>query len=96
MCELTTINIDNKIEATGQILKIQLKSTKNGGSYISEENDDSFVFNASSKDIEYWNKHLLPVILVVYVEKENMLYAKSIDKTLAIKEKEFLKKTKNI
>lgn len=82
--ELTTINIDNKIEATGQILKIQLKSTKNGGSYISEENDDSFVFNASSKDIEYWNKHLLPVILVVYVEKENMLYAKSIDKTLAI------------
>jgi len=80
--ELSSINNDNKIEATGQILKIQLKSTVNGGSYITEDKPDSFKFIANSNDIEYWNKHLLPVILVVYIEKEDKLFAKTIDKTL--------------
>lgn len=97
--ELTIVNIDNKIEATGQILKIQLKSTKEGGSYISEDDNDSFCFNASSKDIEYWNKHLVPVILVIYVEKEDKLYAKTIDKNLSINKNTIkipFDKTKNL
>ncbi len=80
--ELTSVNEDNKIEATGQILKIQLKSTVKGGSYIVDENDDSFKFVAQKNDIDYWNKHVLPVILVVYIEREDKLYAKTVDKTL--------------
>ena len=77
--EITRTNADGKIEATAEILKIQLKSTEKG-SYIHKENEESFVFYPTNDDLEYWSKHLLKVVLVIYVAKTDTLYAKEIPK----------------
>lgn len=82
--ELTKYTNIGKTEATGDILKIQLKSTKQKG-YITNETDNNFEFIAKTQDIEYWNNHPIPVILVVYFENEDILFAKKIDKEFVIK-----------
>lgn len=82
--ELTRITDNRKTEATAQILKIQLKSTLTG-SYINNETEDSFEFVAKTNDIEYWNKHDLPVVIVVFFVKTKELYAKIVDKNLVLK-----------
>ncbi len=82
--EITRKTINGKIEATSEILKIQLKSTKLKG-YISSEDVSSFDFIANTQDIDYWNEHIIPVILVVYFENEDKLYAKKIEKGMVIK-----------
>lgn len=63
---------------TGEIMKVQIKSTETG-SYISEESDDSFNFTGKQEDLEYWLNHKLDVILVVFFVKTNALYAKKIE-----------------
>lgn len=82
--ELTKPTSDGKREATGNIVKIQLKSTKEK-SYIANESESSFDFIAKTNDIKYWNSHSLPVIVVIYFEKENLLFAKEINKSLVLK-----------
>jgi hypothetical protein len=82
--ELTKFTNVGKTEATGDILKIQLKSTKLKG-YIANDIDNSFEFIAKSQDIEYWNSHPIPVILVVYFENEDLLFAKKIEKEFVLK-----------
>ncbi|SKC45894.1 DUF4365 domain-containing protein [Ohtaekwangia koreensis] len=76
--ELTSIRSDGKLEATGEILKIQIKSTLKG-SYIHKETEDSFEFRARNEDVEYWRKHRLDVILVIYDDRNELLYAKKIE-----------------
>ena len=51
--ELTNVTSDGKLEATGEILKIQIKSTLKG-SYIHKETEDSFQFKPRKEDAEYW------------------------------------------
>lgn len=77
--ELTKKTDMGKIEATANVLKVQVKSTRTG-SYIGKEDDNTFEFIAKDHDINYWNSHHLPVILVVYFEKEDKLFAKTVDK----------------
>ncbi|PQJ77685.1 DUF4365 domain-containing protein [Polaribacter porphyrae] len=82
--ELTKITNDGKKEATGEIIKVQLKSTKEK-SYICNETVDSFDFIAKTNDIKYWNDHKLPVVVVMYFEKEDLLFAKKVNKNLVLK-----------
>lgn len=80
--ELTTRNANGKLEATGEILKVQIKSTTKG-SYIHKETDTSFEFKPREEDVDYWNKHKLDVVLVIFDDSTNRLYGK---KTLKIDE----------
>lgn len=82
--ELTRRTENGKIEATASVLKIQLKSTKTE-SYINKNTEDSFEFVAKTNDIEYWNKHDLPVVIIVFFVKTKELYAKIVDKNLVLK-----------
>lgn len=77
--ELTARNSSGKLEATGEILKIQIKSTTKG-SYIHKETDTSFEFKPREEDIEYWNKHKLDVVLIIFDDRTNKLYSKKIQK----------------
>jgi hypothetical protein len=83
--ELTARNSSGKLEATGEILKVQIKSTTKG-SYIHKETDESFEFKPRVEDVEYWNKHKLDVVLVIFDDRTNKLYCK---KTLKIDEGHF-------
>jgi len=85
--ELTASNSSGKLEATGEILKVQIKSTTKG-SYIHKETDASFEFKPREEDVEYWNKHKLDVVLVIFDDRTNKLYCK---KTLRIDEGHFKK-----
>lgn len=76
--ELTAYTQDGKKYATGEIIKVQIKSTK-AGSYIHKETDESFEFHASDNDVEYWNMHNLDVILVIYDVEKDLLFAKKIN-----------------
>jgi len=75
--EFTITDENNKKVVTGEILKVQIKSTETG-SYISKENENSFDFKAKKEDIEYWKNHKVSVILVVYFTKTDELYARKI------------------
>jgi hypothetical protein len=77
--ELTSTNNNGKLEATGEILKVQIKSTLRG-SYIHKETDQSFEFKPREEDVEYWNKHKLDVVLVIFNDNSGLLYAKKISK----------------
>lgn len=75
--EFTYTDDNKRIVASGEIIKIQIKSTETG-SYIHNETDSSFDFKATSNDIDYWNSHKVAVILVVYMAKTEKLYARKI------------------
>jgi len=75
--ELTSLTSEGKTEVTGEILKVQIKSTLKG-SYIDKENETSFEFKPRSQDVDYWNNHKLAVLLVVYDDRNKTLYCKKI------------------
>ncbi|MBS1977840.1 MAG: DUF4365 domain-containing protein [Bacteroidetes bacterium] len=77
--ELTSKNTQGKLEATGEILKIQIKSTLKG-SYIHKETAEAFEFTPREDDIEYWTKHKLDVVLVIFNDATDELFAKKITK----------------
>jgi len=76
--EIVKKNEDGHLEVTGEILKIQLKSTEKG-SYISNETETSFEFSGSSDDLNYWKNHKLSVVLVIYFVKTQTLHAKKVE-----------------
>lgn len=82
--ELTRTNDEGKTEATGEIIKIQLKSTALK-SYVTNETNNSFDFIAKDNDLKYWKEHSLPVVVVIYFVDGDKLYAKKIDKSLVLK-----------
>ncbi|WP_224043907.1 DUF4365 domain-containing protein [Paraburkholderia unamae] len=65
----TDVGIDAQVEIceggepTGQIIALQIKS---GVSYFDKENTDAYVFRGRTRHLEYWLKHSLPVVLVLY------------------------------
>jgi len=75
--EFTRTDENNRKVVTGEILKIQIKSTETG-SYISNETETTFDFKARNEDIEYWKNHKIGVILIIYFVKTNELYARKI------------------
>jgi hypothetical protein len=48
---------------TGKLIALQIKS---GKSYLREKTKDAYVFRGSPRHLEYWLKHSLPVIVVLY------------------------------
>lgn len=77
--EFTSITANQRIEVTGEILKVQIKSTERG-SYIHNESSESFEFHATMDDFEYWSQHHLAVVLVVYDARNDLLYATTVPK----------------
>ncbi|MEE1945844.1 DUF4365 domain-containing protein [Pedobacter sp. KR3-3] len=69
-----------KMIASGQIIKVQLKSTASSNSYIKNQTDDGFTFYATQDDFEYWSAHNLGVILVIYDSQKDRLFARKITK----------------
>ena len=76
--EISLTNEDGKIEATGERIKFQLKSTESDNSYIQEESDNEFKFYANKDDVEYWARHKQDVLLIIYDVRKDKLYGKKI------------------
>ena len=77
--ELTEKNSEGKIEATGKILKVQVKATSSYNSYMKDETETTFEFYARQDDLDYWKKHNLDLVLIIYDEKTDKLYAQRIN-----------------
>lgn len=80
--ELTAKNQEGKIEATGEILKVQIKATGSFNSYMKNETETNFEFYAREKDLEYWKKHNLDLVLVIFDDLSEKLYARKITDNL--------------
>ena len=76
--EISRTNEEGKVEATGERIKFQLKSTESDNSYIKSENDIDFKFYATKDDVEYWSKHKQDVLLLIYDVRKDKLYGKKI------------------
>lgn len=76
--EISMTNQEGKVEATGERIKFQLKSTESDNSYIQDETDEQFKFYASKDDLEYWSRHKQDVLLVIYDVRKDKLYGKKI------------------
>jgi Domain of unknown function (DUF4365) len=57
--------------ATGKLIALQIKS---GKSYFKEKISDGFVFRGDIEHLEYWKKHSLPVLLVLYHTDDEIAY----------------------
>jgi hypothetical protein len=78
--EPTFKNEEGKVEASGQKIKIQIKSTSTFNSYIKNETESSFTFYASASDMDYWSRHLLDVVLVIYDDRTGKIFAQKLPK----------------
>ncbi|MNU46053.1 hypothetical protein D3C71_349070 [compost metagenome] len=79
--EITQKNEQSKIEATGEILKVQIKTVNSANSYMRNEKENSFDFYADSDDLDYWLKHQKfgsTVLLVIVDLRTNSIYVKRI------------------
>jgi hypothetical protein len=75
--ELVRVNEEGKKEMTGELLKVQIKSSSGSG-YLKKRTDGTFFFNAKKQDLEYWSKYNLDVLLIIYDDETENLYAKKI------------------
>ena len=66
--------VNNKREATGRLLAVQIKS---GVSYL-HVNDEYFIFYADESHIKYWKLYPIPVMLCVYNPETGKIYYKAI------------------
>lgn len=82
--EIIKTNNEGKKITTGDILKIQIKSTASDLSYIRNETDTTFNFYPKKEDLEYWKQYKLDVLLVIYDDRNDVLYCKKIDKELLV------------
>jgi Domain of unknown function (DUF4365) len=57
--------------ATGKLIALQIKS---GKSYFQEKTSDGFVFRGDLEHLEYWQKHSLPVLVVLYHADDEIAY----------------------
>jgi hypothetical protein len=78
--EIVQVREDGKKYITGQLIKVQLKSSFGEGGYINKRKDGSFSFYPKPADINYWSSYSLDVILIIYDDSTGNLYAKKIEK----------------
>jgi len=76
--ELVVKNAEGQLQPTGELIKVQLKSTNSAHSYMGRETDESFEFNARQDDVEYWLAHENKVLLVVYDARTDILYCRQV------------------
>ncbi|AFY84321.1 DUF4365 domain-containing protein [Oscillatoria acuminata] len=62
--------------ATGQLIALQIKS---GKSWFKEKATNSFIFRGKREHLEYWQKHSLPVIVVLYDDEGQVAYWQSVN-----------------
>jgi len=80
--EITSIGLDlNTLTPTGRLIGVQIKS---GKSYFKESQDDHIIFRGSSRHLEYWLNHSIPVIIVIYDQVSDIAYWQQVDKTTII------------
>lgn len=70
--------VNDKQVASGQVIKVQLKSTAHQNSYIKGLDNNGFTYYASEDDFEYWAAHNLGVILIIYDASADRLFARKI------------------
>jgi hypothetical protein len=95
--ELTRTNEERKIEPTGEIIKVQIKTVGSDNSYIRNEKDSQFEFHARKEDIEYWDKYRkngIEVIIIIYDQRNDSLYCKKVFDADVYIAKESLKKNR--
>lgn len=74
------VEIVSEGKPTGDLIAIQVKS---GPSYFSDETDTEIIYRTDDKHIEYWSRHSLPVIIVLYhPERDNCYWESVSDKTI--------------
>jgi hypothetical protein len=74
------VEIVSEGKPTGDLIAIQIKS---GSSYFTEETDTDIVYRTDDKHIEYWSKHCLPVIIILYhPERDNFYWESVTDETI--------------
>ena len=79
--EMTEVNEEKKVEPTGEILKVQIKTDGTGKSYIRNSTSSQFEYYASKNDLDYWTKyknHGIEVVLVIIDETNDSIYCKKI------------------
>lgn len=79
--ELTRTNEYSKIEPTGEILKVQIKTVGSDNSYIKNEKDDQFEFHPRIEDLDYWSKYKsngFEVVLVIVDERNDKIFCKKV------------------
>lgn len=79
--EMTEVNEEKKVEPTGEVIKIQIKTDGTGHTYIKNETSNQFDYYASEDDIDYWSKyksHGLEVVLVIINANNKKIYAKKV------------------
>lgn len=79
--EITRKNEQSKIEATGEVLKVQIKSVNSDNSYMRNEKENTFDFYADPDDIDYWLKHQKygsTVLLVIVDLRKKSIYVMKI------------------
>lgn len=67
--------VENNI-ATGKLIALQIKS---GKSWFEERVDNGFVFRGKREHLEYWQKHSLPVLIVLYNDEEEIAYWQAVN-----------------
>ncbi len=67
---------------TGDLIAIQVKS---GKSYFSESTDKAFIYRTDNSHIQYWTKHCLPVIIVLYDPDQDILYWENVSENFTTK-----------
>jgi len=70
--------VNDKQIASGQVIKVQLKSTAHQNSYIRGLTETGFSYYASEDDFDYWSAHNLGVILIIYDAVADRLFARKI------------------
>jgi hypothetical protein len=65
---------------TGQLLGIQLKS---GESYLSECENDAYVFRTDARHVDYWLNHALPVLVCLCDVEAKTIYWQVVDSETA-------------
>lgn len=68
-------------QPTGQLLGIQLKS---GPSYLSEVEDDAYIFRTDQEHVEYWQNHALPVLICLCDVDAQLIYWQLVNAETAI------------
>lgn len=79
--------IDAQIEtfdkdyASGKLIAVQIKS---GDSFFNELKDDKIIFRGEKKHYDYWINHSLPVIIVLYIPKNDKCYWREVNAETAV------------
>lgn len=68
-------------QPTGQLLGIQHKS---GASYLSEREDDAYIFRTDQEHVEYWQNHSLPVVICLCDVDAQLIYWQVVNSETAI------------